>query len=151
MQRMRLLIVDDNEDIRNILHHLLQSKGYEIDEACDGVEALTLLQRHVYVLVITDYRMPRLNGLALLALIQERWKGLPVLLISSYLSQEHEDLARRYGVYAILRKPLDHMRLFETVTAAVESPSCQGAPCSAKEPLLFKQENDNEMPSMPSF
>ncbi|MGH9892835.1 MAG: response regulator, partial [bacterium] len=93
----------------------------QVDEAGDGVEALEQLDGKSYGLVITDYRMPRLNGLALIAILQKTRQGLPILFLAGTLDSAEEHCARTYGAFSILRKPVSHAVLLDTVWAAVRS------------------------------
>lgn len=125
----RVLIVDDNVLVRQVLRCQLEAHGFEVDEACDGVQALELVEQRPYALVLTDYRMPRLNGLSLLAHIQQRGKQIPILLMSGDLIQEEEQLAKARGASSVLRKPIDGALLLRTIRTAIESPVASGISC----------------------
>jgi two-component system sensor histidine kinase and response regulator WspE len=62
----RLLIVDDEEMNREFLHELLTEQGYDVKTAVDGVEALELLKSEPFHLVLSDLKMPRMNGIELI-------------------------------------------------------------------------------------
>lgn len=114
LSRCKILVVDDDQDIREVLRCLLESAGYLVDEACDGMDAAARLNLEAYDLVITDYRMPRLNGLKLLSLCRTVWPDTAVALFSS---GEEDPLARRLGAYAWLRKPHDIGKVLEIAEA----------------------------------
>jgi CheY-like chemotaxis protein len=84
--RFRLLVVDDEPDIREVTSAMLAEEGYEVLTAGDGQEALEVLPRFCPDLVITDLRMPRLSGFELLAIIRERFPRLPVIAVSGEFS-----------------------------------------------------------------
>lgn len=113
----RVLIVDDDEASRRALCTCLKASGYEPTEASDGMDALTRLQTGTYALVITDYRMPDLNGLELLHIVKRTW-NIPVLLISGELN-EGEELVARSSDACVLRKPFDRDTLLPMVKLAV--------------------------------
>jgi CheY-like chemotaxis protein len=113
----RVLIVDDDEMGRRALSSCLEASGYEPTEATDGIDALGRLQTGAYDLVITDYRMPGLNGLELLHIVKRTW-SIPVLLISGDLD-EGEELVARASDICILRKPFDRNTLLPMVKLAV--------------------------------
>jgi CheY-like chemotaxis protein len=113
-----VLVVDDDDVCRRALSLCLQSSGYELTEASDGVDALTQLQTGAYALVITDYRLPGLNGIELLHIIRKKWK-IPVLLISGDLSEGEEQVARLSDA-CVLRKPIDRQALLPMVKLAVK-------------------------------
>lgn len=81
----RILVVDDEEEVREILAETLQDFGYAVVTAASGEEALPVLNRdHSVVLVITDVRMPGMSGLQLAEEIRRRWPRVKVVLISGY-------------------------------------------------------------------
>ncbi|MBO9491967.1 response regulator [Endozoicomonas sp. G2_1] len=82
---MKILVVDDMISMRHVMLHMLRSLDYtDTDEAPDGCQAFDLLQRQHYDLVITDYHMPKMDGMALLRAIREdeRLAKLPVIMVS---------------------------------------------------------------------
>lgn len=79
----RVLVVEDEATVRSLITSTLSRQGYAVSQACDGADALEVLERLGRIdLLITDVRMPRMNGLALLAEVQRRLPGVPALLIS---------------------------------------------------------------------
>lgn len=80
----RILIVDDNKLGLTARKSLLEELGYRISTAMEGVEALDQFNRSKFDLVITDYKMPRMNGIELIATIREREPAVPIILISGY-------------------------------------------------------------------
>ncbi|HKN85504.1 MAG TPA: response regulator [Nitrospiraceae bacterium] len=119
MNRMnRVLIVDDDEAGRLALSTCLASSGYEPTEASDGMEALIRLQTGAYALVITDYRMPGLNGIELMQIVRKKWK-IPVLLISGHLTEVEEQVAI-LSEACVLRKPIDRDTLLPLVKLAIQ-------------------------------
>lgn len=80
--RFRLLVVDDEAGIREILSAILAQEGYEIQTAEDGVRALELMAQFRPHLVVTDLNMPRMSGLELLQVMRERFPGIPVIFVS---------------------------------------------------------------------
>jgi len=82
---MKILVVDDMTSMRHIMLHMLQDLGYrENDEAINGRQALQLLRKNKYDLLITDYHMPKINGVQLLKYIrkEEELSHLPVLMVT---------------------------------------------------------------------
>lgn len=118
----RVLVVDDDEDSRRVLSLLLAQAGYDVYETCDGVEAVSELKKRRYEVVITDYRMPRLNGLQLVKLGRIVWPDTPMVIVSG----EQYDFARSailQGAYAYIRKPYDAVELLRLVRSAAEDSS----------------------------
>jgi DNA-binding response OmpR family regulator len=113
----RVLIVDDDEVTRRALCSCLEASGYEPTEASDGMDALSRLQTGAYALVITDYRIPGLNGLELLHIVKRTW-NTPILFISGDLTEGEELVARSSDAW-ILRKPFNQDTLLPMVKLAV--------------------------------
>ncbi len=82
---MKILVVDDMASMRHVMLHMLKSIGYEQnDEAANGKQALQLLRKKKYDLLITDYHMPQINGIQLLKYIrkEKELSSLPVLMVT---------------------------------------------------------------------
>lgn len=107
----RLLLVDDEALSVMMVGEFLERQGYEVDKAYDGIEALALCQQHVYDAVITDIRMPRMDGRALIAELEELQPGTPVIVVTGHL-KESDGAELGANVLTILPKPfqLAHLR-----------------------------------------
>ena len=84
----KILIVEDHHATRKNVSRFLQSQGYSVSEASDGLEALTRLNQDSVDIVISDFVLPKIHGLALVREIRSRWPGIGVIIISAYLGQE---------------------------------------------------------------
>src|SRR5580765_2196201 len=84
MSQQRILIVDDDADLLRLLSIRLRAEGYEVACATDSQDALNQLATFRPALVLTDLRMPGMDGLGLLAEIQRRHYGLPVILLTAH-------------------------------------------------------------------
>src|SRR5579884_2755066 len=105
MQKKRILLVDDEPNIRVVLGAILQSKGYEVSVAEDGFAALRSIRKSVPDLIISDLRMPNMNGFELLAIVREKFPAVPVIAISGeFVGEQVEgplaDLFLQKGSYA---------------------------------------------------
>ncbi|HJM57817.1 MAG: Fis family transcriptional regulator [Planctomycetes bacterium] len=123
-QRAAILVVDDEGDIRQSLEMLLTYEGYEVWTAKDGNEAIARLDREAEdgrspVLVLTDLKMPSLDGLGLLDAIQERETAPPVILISGHGDVAVAVDAMKRGASNFLEKPLDENRVLVTLRATL--------------------------------
>ena len=78
----RILVVDDDEDIRRLNTEVLTSSGYRVDEAADGAIAWNALRLNDYDLLLTDHVMPRVNGLSLIKKLRAAHITIPVILMS---------------------------------------------------------------------
>ena len=84
-RRLRILVVDDDADVRDVMAEYLEMRGYEVLQACDGAGALQCLAENPLLrLVISDVRMPGVSGLELAAQAAERHPDVRVILISGY-------------------------------------------------------------------
>lgn len=112
----KILIVDDDPQMRIALSEALTRLGYRADTSCDGQEAIKRLSNTNYALVITDMKMPRMDGLSFLREARKRW-NLPVLVITGFGTVENAVEAMKEGATDYLMKPFS----FETLGKAIES------------------------------
>ncbi len=117
--RPRVLVVEDDESARQVLSLLLAKAEYEVHEAVDGVQAVRKLEASRYDVVITDYQMPRLNGLQLLNLCQIVWPETLLVLVSGERANLPA-LASQHGAFAWLAKPYDAKELLHVIRIALE-------------------------------
>jgi CheY-like chemotaxis protein len=117
----RILIVDDEPALREILATVLADEGYAVQMAADGRSALDLITTAPPDLVITDISMPRLDGWGLLTQIRQDDPTLPVLLISAIRPTLTGRLAPATDHTAFLAKPFDLEDLLDFVTRLIES------------------------------
>lgn len=118
----RILVVDDDAHVRALLSALLTYEGYNVFEAGDGLEAVEELQKRQFTVVISDYRMPRFDGMQLLAMCQLLWSETAVVLVSGEDSSWVE-LAIQRGAHAWVRKPYGKVELVTSVRRAIEKVS----------------------------
>ncbi len=112
----KILIVDDEEVIRDTLSTILTEEGYQTATAGDGAEALQKVSDEHFDLVITDLKMPRMGGMELLEKIKERDANTSVIIITAYGTMESAIQALRLGAYDYIVKPLD----FDDVLIRIE-------------------------------
>jgi DNA-binding NtrC family response regulator len=112
-----ILIVEDEAGVRRLITQLLQRHGFSTVAAEDGREAIAVLSaaERPISLVLTDIRMPNINGLELERLVRERWPGLPVLLMSGEVTREWVVEVVHDPTIRLLRKPFTPEDLFEAV------------------------------------
>lgn len=118
----RVLIADDNADMREYLTRLLRADGYQVDAVVDGRAALEAVRAHAPDIVISDVMMPRLDGLGLVAELRadRRTSAVPVLLLSARAGQEASISGLRAGADDYLVKPFAAAELLARVRANVE-------------------------------
>ena len=130
--RVRILVVDDEEALRELARDILESRGYEVLLAKDGVEALTIYRKHWgrIAMVLLDMMMPRLGGLETFRRMRGMDRQLHVLLCSGYSHNEQAQLAIREGAVGLLPKPYTMTELL----AWVDKVKKRGAEPSKKSP-----------------
>ncbi len=114
-----ILVVDDEPKIRHILKIMLGFKGHEVQEASDGEQALHMINNGAYDLVITDIRMPRLDGLELLDEIQKMEIPCPVIFITAFATVDTAVEAMKKGAIDYITKPFEENKIILTVEKAL--------------------------------
>ena len=120
----RILVVDDNEDIRNLLSLVLQKEGFEVFLAGDGTSAIQIIKSNSLDLVLLDVMMPVLSGLEVLAIIREskdkKISELPVMMITALSTIADIDAAIDTGATSYIVKPFRNENLIEKIAAIFE-------------------------------
>lgn len=119
-----ILVVDDDDDIREAICETLKNRGFDCATAADGREALQYLKTHCVDVVLADYRMPVMGGAELLkALMGPAHDPMPVIIMSATGSIAVRDHALALGAVAFLSKPYDNAELIEIVFHAMNAGS----------------------------
>ena len=108
----KILIVDDETSMREFLSILLGREGYAVETAADAESALALLAERSFDLIISDVKMPGLDGIALLQRVKRSWPDTAVLMITAYSTTEDAVEAMKLGAYDYVRKEqveVDHI------------------------------------------
>jgi DNA-binding NtrC family response regulator len=120
-KKAEILIVDDEEEIRNSLSRHFEFEGYNTETAANGEEALKALEKKRFEVVITDIMMPAMNGVELLKQIRKDYPMIHTIVITGYITMENLLAALRYGADTCIFKPLEDMtEIDEAVKRAVE-------------------------------
>lgn len=118
----KILIVDDEADMRLALRNVLSEEGHDCSEASDGASALARIERETPQLVLLDIRMPGMDGVELLREIRKRDKSLPVIMVTGYGNVDSAVEVMQLGANHYLSKPFSNKDLLGTVSAVLESP-----------------------------
>ena len=110
-----ILVVDDDESILHVLEARLEAAGFRALLAREASSALQLLQQHEVDLVISDVKMPGMDGKQLLREIQSRWTGLPVIVLTAYASVPDAVQAVKQGAVNYVEKPFQGRELIKLV------------------------------------
>mgnify|MGYP002642008351 FL=1 len=118
----KILIVEDEAAIRRVLSKILKEEdaAYDVFEAEDGRRGLEMIQSQEFDLVFCDIKMPVMDGMELLAAMQEQYSEIPVVMISGHGDIEVAVEAMRIGAFDYISKPPDLNRLLNTVRLALD-------------------------------
>jgi len=115
----QILVVDDEERIRQSLQGVLKDEGYEVVEAKDGVQALKQIENEAPDLILLDIWMPGMDGIETLERIKGQTPNLPVIMISGHANVEMAVKATKLGAYDFIEKPLSLEKVLLTVNNAL--------------------------------
>jgi DNA-binding NtrC family response regulator len=107
VNRTRILVVDDEPDVREMLSLALSQAGYEVDDASDGFTALAKVSRYRPDVVVTDLRMPGMTGVDLVQRMRRIHEDIPVILATGLETWDLCTAAEAYGAVTCLVKPID--------------------------------------------
>ncbi len=119
MSKQRVLVVDDEPKMQRVLEIMLHKMGHEVLLAGDGQAALALAQREAVDLVMTDLRMPGMDGIALLTALRAHGVNVPVILLTAYGTVESAVAAMKQGAYDYILRPFDVEAVEVVVTRAL--------------------------------
>ncbi len=117
---MKILIVDDEGIILNSCRRVLAPEGYEVVLSKSAAEAMALLQNDPFSAVLVDMKMPEQDGIALMKSIREKWKDLPIIIMSGYATDDAVKESLKMGANAFVPKPFTPDELSETVSRVVK-------------------------------
>jgi two-component system, NtrC family, nitrogen regulation response regulator NtrX len=116
----RILIIDDEKNIRRTLREILEYEAFKVDEAADGQEGLNMAQKEKYDIILTDIKMPKMDGLEVLSQLIQKGVDSPVVMISGHGNIETAVEAVKKGAFDFIEKPLDLNRLLVTIRNAMD-------------------------------
>jgi PleD family two-component response regulator len=119
----KILVVDDDEDSRTLLAHLLKREGYEVATAIDGQDAVEKLPDASIDVLLLDVMMPRMDGFAVCEALKKDQKtaSLPVILLTARDDMETRANGMKLGVSDFLAKPVNKQELFQRVRTQIEA------------------------------
>jgi DNA-binding NtrC family response regulator len=118
-ERGRLLVIDDEEDIREMLEFVLSSDGFTVVTADGGLAALEIAEERRFDVAITDMKMPDMDGLETLAALKKLDATLEVIVVTGYASEQTAAECIKLGAYAYLRKPFEVADLLALIERAM--------------------------------
>jgi DNA-binding response OmpR family regulator len=120
---VRILVIDDEEQIRAWMLLALSAAGYHVDEAADGEQGLTLARRQWFDLVITDLVMPEKEGVETIRELRELCPGTRIIAMTGAFIGDFLKVVEKLGASATLTKPFSSAELLQQVRAVLEPPA----------------------------
>jgi len=114
-KNIRIIIVDDDENIRKTMQTILEDEGYIVDLATTGNEAIEITQKTAYNIALLDIRLPDMEGIELLGLIKENVPRTRKIMVTGYPSIQNTISALNKNADAYLVKPVDIEKLLNTI------------------------------------
>jgi len=125
-EHLNILVVEDDDALRDALLITLETAGHAVHAAAGGPQALELLKRHAFNMVVSDLRMTPMDGLELLREIRTRFAGLPVLLMTAFGDVDKAVAAMRGGACDFMLKPFEPKALLEQIARYATAPLSEG-------------------------
>ncbi len=128
---VRLLIVEDDAEMRDLLRKVLEKEGFSVAVAANGQQALAILsaaQSGAFDLIVTDMLMPHDGGLELLAVVRQTRPALPVIIVTAFGDWESYSRALELGAAAFISKPLKMAELTSAIHAALARRGATASP-----------------------
>ncbi len=115
LQGKKILIVDDEPIVRLSCKRILEPEGYEVDIASDGYEAMEKIKENLYDVIITDLKMPKMDGFEVLTWIKQNSSVSKIVIITGYSTQEIAEKAISSGAHRYIEKPFTPETLLRIV------------------------------------
>jgi CheY-like chemotaxis protein len=141
MFQQRILVVDDEEETRNLCQRILSREAYFVQAVESGEKGLDTLQGGNFNLALVDLKMPGMDGIELLKQIRTNYKDVEVIIITGYGTTESAIQAIRFGAYDFVTKPFDVSELSWTVKSCLEKKSSEKEELRQKEIAILRQLN----------
>ncbi len=120
MSRGRILVIDDEDIVRTSCSRTLVPEGYEVELVKNGFDGLALLEEGQVDLVLTDLKMPEIDGIEILRRIKEKWPQIEVIIITGYQTVDTAVKAIKLGAFDYLEKPFTPDGLIASVSKAFD-------------------------------
>ena len=115
----RILVVDDEQSMRDTLHIMLEKEGFVIDSAVNGVEALEKFKSEKYDLVLTDLKMPELDGIELIEALVSLGE-VPIIIMTAYATKDEAIKALNLGASFFIEKPFKKRELMNFINRSIK-------------------------------
>jgi excisionase family DNA binding protein len=131
LDRPRILVVDDEQQVRDLVAKTLSMADYDVDTASDGPSAIDCLKTAEYDLLITDLKMPGMDGLSVIREARQKSAELPIIIITGYSTEASAIEAINLGVCGYLTKPFRLPRVLAVAARALGEPAPTTPPAEA--------------------
>ncbi len=118
-KKLKILVVDDNEDLCKNVADIIESRNYEADMAYNGIQAIEMVNKNHYDLIIMDIKMPVMNGVEAFKKIKVISPETIIIMNTAFAVEDLIKEALREGAFAALKKPLDFDNLFNIINDAI--------------------------------
>ncbi|MBD1845887.1 response regulator [Cyanobacteria bacterium FACHB-63] len=117
LQQINIFVVDDDPDTRDLLRFMLEDEGANVTVATNAKEALSLLEKELPTILVSDVAMPEMDGFQLIGLVRELPRGaeLPAIALTAYAREEDRLQAINAGFNDYLTKPIDPIELMRVI------------------------------------
>ncbi len=149
--KSRILVVDDEESIREFLEIMLKKEGFEVSLAEDGARAKEMIQKKSFDMVISDLQMPNMNGIELLKFVKDSAPDTVFMMITAFGTTETAVEAMKMGAYDYITKPfkIDEVRL--NINNALKSRNLEVENRSLKKELVKEYSFQNIIGNSPAM
>lgn len=120
MSKGNILIIDDEDIVRISCKRTLMPEGFEVKTAQNGIEGLKMIEEEKFDIVLTDLKMPDIDGIEVLRLIKQRWAETVVIIITGYQTVNSAVKAIKLGAYDYIEKPFTPDGIVSVVYRALE-------------------------------
>jgi DNA-binding response OmpR family regulator len=118
-----ILVAEDDRNVSNLIREIVERKGNTALVAKDGDEAYKIFTSFKIDLIVTDLKMPNMDGMTLISLIRQRDSRVPIIIVTGYGSDRNRVLAEQYGVNEILSKPCSVVDISNAIDTSLSTPS----------------------------
>jgi two-component system nitrogen regulation response regulator NtrX len=146
--KARILVVDDEPEIRRSVRMILEYEGHDVQEASSGPEALALVQRDAPDLVFLDIKMPGMDGLEVLQKMREANEALPIVIISGHATVSTAVEATKLGAFDFIEKPLSSERVLVTIRNVLDQSRLADENRSLKRAVEARHQMVGESPAL---
>jgi len=121
-QKNKILVVDDEEALRTVLCAELEGEGYQVTSAVDGQDAINILGKNGFDLILLDIKMPNVDGFEVLKFVKEHWPKTKVVMLTGFADLKNAIESKKLGAEDFISKPYDLVDLLTTVERVLAMP-----------------------------